>query len=44
LTLQFHDGERAATATGDAAPAPSPAPARPKRGPRDGGGGQGTLF
>ena len=46
LTLQFHDGERAATATGEAAPMPSPAPApaRPKRGPRDGGGGQGTLF
>jgi exodeoxyribonuclease VII large subunit len=38
LVLQFHDGERIATADGDAPPRAS----KPKR--KDGGGGQGTLF
>lgn len=43
LILQFHDGDRAAHADGEAA-GTGAAAARPRARPRDGGGGQGSLF
>ena len=45
LVIQFHDGDIAARAEGEASPQPPSTPApRTKAKPRDGGGNQGSLF
>ncbi|BCW90271.1 Exodeoxyribonuclease 7 large subunit [Alphaproteobacteria bacterium SO-S41] len=49
LVIQFHDGDRTATADGAGSPPPTPPETPPtaaklKRATRDGGPGQGTLF